>query len=95
MDRDYFSLSKERFARLEPHLPGAGNIARYQRQGVKAAMAKAAERLSLVADDLRKLSAEGLSLNAMAGKLNGMDIRTSRGRQWTATAVRRAVLRLA
>jgi hypothetical protein len=47
--------------------------------GVKAAQAKAADRLTLVADDLRKLAAEGLSLNAM-------DIRTSRGCAWTATA---------
>ena len=39
---------------------------------------KAAERLKLVADVLRRLSAEGLSLNAMAGKLNAMDIGASR-----------------
>jgi DNA invertase Pin-like site-specific DNA recombinase len=64
--------AKARGKKLGGRRPGAGNIARYQRRGVKAAMAKAAERLSLVADDLRKLSAEGPSLNAMAGRLNGM-----------------------
>jgi DNA invertase Pin-like site-specific DNA recombinase len=89
------AAAKARGRKLGGRRPGAGNIARYQRQGVKAAQAKAAERLTLVADDLRKLSAEGLSLNAMAGKLNAMDIRTSRGCAWTATAVKRAVDRLA
>jgi len=86
--------ARARGKKLGGRRPGAGNIARYQRQGVKAAMAKAAERLALVADDLRKLSAEGLTLAAIAGKLNSQDIRTSRDCEWTATAVRRALQRL-
>src|SRR6266478_4839160 len=48
--------AKARGTKLGGRRPGAGNIGRYQRQGVKAAVAKAAERLSLVAEDLRKLS---------------------------------------
>jgi DNA invertase Pin-like site-specific DNA recombinase len=88
------AAAKARGKKLGGRRPGAGNIGRYQRQGVKAAMAKAAERLSLVTDDLRKLDAEGLSLNAMATRLNAQDIRTSRDCAWTATAVRRALLRL-
>jgi len=74
--------------------PGAANIRRYQRQGVEAAQAKAAERLQDVADDLRALSGEGLSLNAIARRLNEQDVRTARGGSWTATAVRRALGRL-
>jgi hypothetical protein len=48
-----------------------------------------------VADDLRSLSGEGLSLNAIARRLNEQDVRTARGGTWTATAVRRALDRLA
>jgi DNA invertase Pin-like site-specific DNA recombinase len=73
---------------------GAADIALYQRQGVEAAKAKADARLADVADDLRELVAEGLSLNAIARRLNGMDVKTSRGGSWTATAVRRALGRL-
>jgi hypothetical protein len=40
------------------------------------------------------LAREGLSLNAMAKRLNDLDVKTSRGFAWTATVVRRAMLRL-
>src|SRR5712671_2856281 len=46
------AAAKARGRKLGGRRPGAGNIARYQRQGVKAAQAKAADRLTLVADDL-------------------------------------------
>ncbi len=75
--------------------PGAADISKWQAQGVAAAQAKAAERLSDIADDLRSLSAEGLSLNAMARKLNQQEIKTARDSTWTATAVKRALDRLA
>jgi DNA invertase Pin-like site-specific DNA recombinase len=88
------AAAKARGKKLGGRRPGAGNIARYQRQGVEAAQEQAAARLALVADDLRRLESEGLSLNAMAGKLNAMDIGTSRGGRWTATAVKRALARL-
>ena len=55
-------------------------------KGVAAAQAAADARLGGV---------EGLSLNALARRLNNQGIRTTSGSgQWTATAVRRAVLRL-
>ncbi len=75
--------------------PGAADISKWQAQGVAAARAKAAERLSDIADDLCSLAAEGLSLNAMARKLNQQEIKTARGSTWTATAVKRALDRLA
>jgi hypothetical protein len=65
-----------------------------ERQGVAAAQEKAEARLRDVADDLHSIAAEGLSLNAMAKRLNELDVKTSRGCAWTATAVRRAMLRL-
>ena len=74
---------------------GAADIARYQGQGVEAAKAKADARLSDVADDLRDLAAEGLSLNAIARRLNEQDVKASRGGNWTATGVRRALHRRA
>jgi DNA invertase Pin-like site-specific DNA recombinase len=65
-------------------------------KGVAAAQAAADARLHDVADDLRALQREGLSLNAMARRLNDQGIRTTSGAgQWTATAVRRAMQRLA
>jgi DNA invertase Pin-like site-specific DNA recombinase len=73
---------------------GAADISRYQREGVAAAKQKATERLADIADDLRALSCEGLSLNAIARRLNDQDIKASRGGSWTATAVRRALARL-
>jgi len=69
-------------------------IRRYQKLGAQAAHLKADARLQDVADDLRTLAREGLSLNAMAKRLNDLDVKTSRGFAWTATAVRPAMLRL-
>jgi DNA invertase Pin-like site-specific DNA recombinase len=88
------AAAKRRGVELGGLRPGAANIRRYQRLGVEAAQAKAAERLQDVADDLRALSSEGLSLNAIARRLNEGDVRPPRGGTWTATAVRRALLRL-
>jgi len=68
---------------------GAPDIRKHQRTGVKAAQAKAHERLMDIADDLRAVSKEGLSLRAMAARLNAMDIKTAREATWTATAVQR------
>jgi DNA invertase Pin-like site-specific DNA recombinase len=88
------AAAKRRGKTLGGHRKGAPNIKRWQRQGVEAAQAKAAERLRDVADDLRGLAAEGLSLNAMARRLNSQDVKASRGGSWTATAVRRALAQL-
>lgn len=88
------AAAKARGVKLGGMRQGAADIAKYQRRGVEAAQAKAAARLEDVADDLRELAAEGLSLNAIARALNEREVRTSRGGAWTATAVRRALARL-
>jgi hypothetical protein len=45
---------------------------------------------------VQQLQAEGVtSLNAIAAKLNGMGHQTPRGGTWTATAVKRALARVA
>jgi DNA invertase Pin-like site-specific DNA recombinase len=88
------AAAKWRGVKLGGLRDGAPKIKRYQKQAVAAAQAKADARLRDVADDLRSLAREGLSLHAMAQSLNDLDVKTSRGCAWTATAVRRALLRL-
>jgi DNA invertase Pin-like site-specific DNA recombinase len=87
------AAAKRRGVKLGGVRDGSPNIRRYQKQAVAANVARADERLRDVADDLRALAREGLSLNAMAKRLNDLDVKTSRGCAWTATAVRRAMLR--
>jgi DNA invertase Pin-like site-specific DNA recombinase len=89
------AAAKARGKRLGGRRPGAADIARYQRKGVQAAREKAAERLELVADDLRRLQAEGLSLRAIAARFAADSIHSARGGLWTPTAVARALNRLA
>jgi DNA invertase Pin-like site-specific DNA recombinase len=88
------AAAKARGKQLGGLRAGAPDIRKHQRAGVKAAQAKAHERLMDIAEDLRAVSKEGLSLRGMAAKLNSMDIKTARESTWTATAVRRALLRL-
>jgi DNA invertase Pin-like site-specific DNA recombinase len=88
------AAAKRRGVVLGGFRTGAANIRQYQAAGVAAAKAVADARLQDVADDLRALSAEGLSLNAMAKRLNAADMRAPRGGSWTATAVSRALARL-
>jgi len=92
--KEALAAAKARGTKLGGLRSGAPDISKYQRQGVAAAQAKAAGRLQDVADDLRGLRDEGLSLNAIARALNAREIITARGGQWTATAVRRALARL-
>lgn len=88
------AAAKARGTKLGGLRKNAADIVRYQRQGVAAAKEKATERLSDIADDLRSLTSEGLSLNAIARRLNDGDVKASRGGAWSATAVRRALARL-
>jgi DNA invertase Pin-like site-specific DNA recombinase len=87
--------AKARGQKLGGHRANAIDISQHQAEAVVAARAAADERLALVADDLRRLKAAGLSLNAMAQQLNAEGIMSSMGGRWTATAVRRALARLA
>lgn len=88
------AAAKARGTKLGGLREGAADIAQHQREGVEAAKAKADARVRDVADDLRALAAEGLSLNAMAKRLNEQGVTAARGGQWTATGVRRALSRL-
>jgi DNA invertase Pin-like site-specific DNA recombinase len=88
------AAAKRRGVKLGGRRPGGGQIRRYQALGTQAAAARAQERLLDVVDDLRALQAEGLSLNAIARRLNEQGITTARGSSWTATAVSRALARI-
>jgi len=88
------AAAKRRGVKLGGHRTGGGQIGRYQKLGTQAAAQKAQERLLDIAEDLRALKAEGLSLNAAARRLNDRGITTARGSNWTATAVGRALARL-
>lgn len=88
------AAAKARGTKLGGLRQGAAEIALHHQEGVKANQAKADARVKDVADDLRSLMAEGLSLNAMARRLNELGVTAARGGQWTAMGVKRAVARL-
>jgi DNA invertase Pin-like site-specific DNA recombinase len=89
------AAAKARGVKLGGARPGRKHIRHHSAKGVAAAKAAADARLHDVVDDLRSLKREGLSLNAAAVRLNDQGIRTPSGNgRWTATAVRRAMLRL-
>jgi DNA invertase Pin-like site-specific DNA recombinase len=71
------------------------DIARFQKKAVRAVVEGANARAEEWRDTIEALQAEGLSLNAMAARMNDDGLPTSRGGAWTATAVKRVVERLA
>jgi DNA invertase Pin-like site-specific DNA recombinase len=74
---------------------GAPNIAIYQRKGVEAARQMALQAAEERRETIEALQQENLSLNAIAARLNADSVQTSRGGKWTATAVKRTLVRLA
>jgi DNA invertase Pin-like site-specific DNA recombinase len=72
----------------------APNIERFQRQAVRAVQEAAQANAEDRRDVIEALAAEGLSMNAMAARLNEASVRTARGGAWTATAVKRTMARL-
>lgn len=70
---------------------GSARIENYQRQGVLAAQKKAIESAELRREAVEGLRCQGLSLNAVAARLNADSVTTSRGGKWTATAVKRTL----
>lgn len=93
--RSALAAAKARGKALGGRRAGAAEIAHYQAQGVQAARKRADLRAGELKDVFDAMSAEGLSLNAMADRLNRDGFLTSRGLRgaWTATAVRRVRLR--
>ncbi len=72
----------------------APDIASFQKQAVRAVQEKALAIAEDRRDVIEALVGEGLSMNAMAARLNDASVKTSRGKDWTATAVKRTLARL-
>ncbi len=91
------AAAKARGTRLGGRRKNAAEIASYQPAGVAAAVKRADAKAEELRETLEGLRSEGLSFNATAARLNEQDVLTSRGKSggWTATAVRRALTRLA
>lgn len=85
------AAAKARGTKLGGLREGAPSIGDYQAQGSAAAAAKADSRAQELREVFDSLEAEGLSLNAIALRLNDQSVLTSRGipGAWTATTVKR------
>lgn len=77
-------------------LTSGSKVGNYQASGVVAAVARADAKAAELRETLDELSREGLSLNAIANRLNERGVLTSRGVSggWTAKAVQRMRSRL-
>ena len=73
----------------------APNILIHQRKGVEGARRRALQSAEERREAIEALASEKLSLNAIAARLNSDSVRSSRGGNWTATAVKRTIERLA
>lgn len=103
---DALAAAKARGKRLGGLRDGAADIATQAGVAAKARVAKANESAELLREPLELMQSEGLSLNAMAARLNDGGELTPRamtakakGKRWkaggwTATAVRRVLARL-
>ena len=72
----------------------APNIAQYQVRGILAIKRRALAIAEDRRDMIETLVNEGLSMNAIAIRLNNASVRTARNGMWTATAVKRTMARL-
>jgi DNA invertase Pin-like site-specific DNA recombinase len=88
------AAAKARGTILGGHRRGSADIRRYQKAGVLAACTAAQDRAELRREPVECLAREGLSLNAIAARLNADCVTTSRGGKWTATAVKRMLASL-
>jgi DNA invertase Pin-like site-specific DNA recombinase len=88
------AAAKVRGTKLGGRREGAADISAYTGEATAARSAKADERVAVIADDLRRLRGAGLSLAAMAARLNTESIQAPRGGRWTPTTVSRALKRL-
>lgn len=73
-----------------PNLTAEG-IARGSAEGAKAIKEKAQRDAERVLPTIQALQVQGLSLRGIAAELNTMSVKTPRGKQWTATAVKNAI----
>ena len=93
--RDALAAAKARGTVLGGKRRSAANIASYQHMGVAAARQRTREAAELRREAIEALAIDGLSLNAMATRLNADSVTTSRRGQWTATTVKRTIAMLA
>jgi DNA invertase Pin-like site-specific DNA recombinase len=91
--RAALGAARARGKKLGGYRTNAANIRLYQVQGIEAVKAKADRAAEERLPEITKLKAQGLSLNEIARRLDQERIRTSRGGNWTATAVRRVLSR--
>lgn len=76
-----------------PNLTAEGRIVGSER-GVAKIKATADERAARVASTIKALQGQGLSLRGVAAELNQLQVKTPRGKVWTATAVKNALERV-
>jgi len=92
--KDALAAAKARKVRLGGRRAGSPRIADYTARSVAARRELAHQNAERVREAIEPLQQEGLSLNAMAARLNADSVTTSRGGVWTATAVKRTLARL-
>jgi DNA invertase Pin-like site-specific DNA recombinase len=87
--------AKARGAKLGGARLGAPDISLHHAAGNAAKTAKAKARAELLREEIEPLSRAGVSLNAIAAKLNADGSLTPRGKvgSWTPTAVKRVIAR--
>lgn len=73
-----------------PNLTAEG-VARGSLKGVRSIKEKAERDAQRVLPTIQALQGRGLSLRSIAAELNTMSVKTPRGKQWTATAVKNAL----
>jgi len=87
------AAAKARGVKLGTNNLDPTKAAEYSQQGVAAIKTHADEYAAKVKPTIAGLQAQGVSLRGIADQLNQMGVTTPRGKQWTAAAVRNAMLR--
>jgi DNA invertase Pin-like site-specific DNA recombinase len=88
------AAARARGTKLGGRRANGADIRDFAARGQAASQARARAFAAELGADLERLRADGLSLNAIASRLNQDGIRTPRRGAWTATAVRRVLARL-
>lgn len=90
------AAARARGTKLGGRRKGAADISLYRAEAQAARRAIADARAAVCRATIEAMQGDGLSLNAMASRLNDQGVLSSRGLvgAWTATAIRRLVARL-
>ncbi len=87
------AAAKARGVKLGTNNLDRSKAAEYSKMGVATIRADADEYAAKVKPTIAGLQGQGLSLRGVAAELNRIGVTTPRGKQWTAAAVRNAMLR--